>query len=206
MPTRTSLSVTLNVQGTDVVIASDDIDNFVFTLPAPIDFGTWEDFLRYLQTQWGIPPIKIPDLSSVPALQNAYKQVTGVARVRLTTLIVDQPRKTYAIGVTFGFDTPETLIPGVGFKNVGVMVRIQPTEFKLVADLGAGETSLKLPANITIAERGKVMVRIEDELMDAVFDDAASTFTLTRATNGTNKAHAAGATVLLWDVPEPTPA
>jgi hypothetical protein len=195
MPTNTSLSLTLMVNKQPVTINTDSLDSLVFTLPTPINFGTWQDFETYLHDSWGvtIPPYKD---TGVKALDDTYKTLTQGAQLKLTTVTINQPTATYEVGVSVEFKEDPNLLPGVQFHALGLKVRIEPEKFALPADLEKTANTLAMPDPAGEWVNAK-QILIDKEKIDIAKNSSSNSWDLTRAQDSA-ELHNKGAKVLLW--------
>lgn len=204
MPTNTSLSLTLEINNEPVTISTDSLTSLVFTLPRPIDFGTWDNFANYIHENWGLPAPKLEQPIGVKALDDTYKALTETAHLKLTTLTINQPTATYEIGVSVDFSTdPPGLIPGVKFRSLGVKIRIEPEKFALPAKLEQGATTLA----ILDTSKDKEWVNASQILIGKEAIDVSSADGKSWTFKPTGEEHAQGTMVLLWATkkPETTP-
>lgn len=97
--------VILNVNGTSVPIASDDITHALtngveFTLQNPLDLGSINDFMTWAHGTWGVPLL---DSSSLPPpLDKVVDAMTNID-VTIEKLHLKVPAKTDTSGVKYTF-------------------------------------------------------------------------------------------------------
>jgi hypothetical protein len=93
------------------------------------------------------------------ALWDAYLKLEG-AHVVLDTLSLDQPHRTYKVGVSLHVPDPgiEVGIPGLAFDGVGVVVTRTDKTTTLQEKIDATTTTLKLKDATVFADASNVAV------------------------------------------------
>jgi hypothetical protein len=202
-----ALSARVTVQGQSVVLNAGDIGSLskgiVFTLTQPTPLGSPQDFVKWINTTFGAG---LPDLSSVagsipPPLDGAFTQFIN-GQVSLDTLIINQPLCQYQLGVSFTLPgAGVSLLSGLAFNGIGVLVTHQTPASKLTADIDDKVQSLSVTtgegAQFKLPSGKPVNVKIDDEIL-TVSDAVADKLTVTRGQLNTKAAaHKTGATVVL---------
>ena len=133
----TSISVvaTFSFNGQNVVINTGDIakGNFIFSLNQPVVLGSFDDFIDWLNNEFGIPLTSadinnaINSIPQSPDILNSIRNalialVHGV--VTITVLNVNTQAGTFQFGITYVVpDSPAITFLGITFKQLGVMVQ-----------------------------------------------------------------------------------
>jgi hypothetical protein len=129
--TQVSISATLDYNGTPISINSGDIaqlekGNFNFTLTQPVDLGSLDDFIDWLNKEFGVPitSAEVENLAqfiSIPALRKAFNHFLS-ADISITTVVINTTTQVYELGVTFTPEKPVELFGDLKFDSIGVLV------------------------------------------------------------------------------------
>ncbi len=141
--TSVSVSATLDYNGTPIPVNSGDLaqlkkGNFQFTLTQPVVLGSIQNFLEWLQTQFGLPDLS-GDISQVIATLQA--STIGIVRslgnllaaiytgiISITVLVINTATSTYMLGVTMeigGSPGGFPLFGGISLDTIGFLVAHQ---------------------------------------------------------------------------------
>lgn len=141
--TSVSVSATLDYNGTPIPVNSGDLadlrrGNFQFTLTQPVVLGSIQDFLEWLQRQFGLPDLngeisdviatlKNSGIGIVVALGKLLEAIyTGI--ISITVLVINTTSSTYKIGVTMqigGSPDGFNLFDGLNLNSIGFLVAYQ---------------------------------------------------------------------------------
>jgi len=202
--TSMALSARVTVQNQPVVLNASDLSKgIVFTLTQPTTLGSPQDFVDWISTTFNVSPaLKLDTIAkSIPApLDGAFAKFVG-GTVTLDTLIINQPLSQYQLGVSYTIDPGISLIAGLAFNGIGVLITHQVPVTKLTAAVDDKVQSLTVTtgdgAQFTPPQGKTLNIKVDNEIM-TISIVSGDTLTVTRAALGSKAAlHASGATVVL---------
>lgn len=131
--TSISFAATVDFNGEPIAINTGDvsngINNLVFQLNAPVDVGSINDFLNWLNTEFGVP-FSSADLTKIideipgsPAFLKDFRdaiQKIFTTDIWITILNVNAGANTFEVGVTFPIDLQ--IVSFLKLNSIGVMV------------------------------------------------------------------------------------
>lgn len=136
--TSISIVATFSFRGQNVVINTGDIakGNFIFSLNQPVELGSFDDFVDWLNSEFGVPLTsddinsaiaKIPGPPEAPQILADIRgalQALVAGVVTITVLNVNTEAGTFQFGITYVVpDSPAITFLGITFKQLGVMVQ-----------------------------------------------------------------------------------
>ena len=133
--TSVSVVATFIFNGQTIVINTGDItkgvSNLNFSLNNPVVLGSFNDFINWLNNQFGVPLTgndinnAIKQIPTTPAALNDIRNallglVNGV--VTVTVLNVNVAAGTFQVGISYAPTPPVTILGIITFSQLGVMV------------------------------------------------------------------------------------
>jgi len=196
MPTTTAISATCMVNGKKVTLNAGDVSDLakqgiVFRLNDPTQLGSPQEFLGWLKSEFGLD---VPIPSGLPdPLQSSFNLFLQ-GQITLDTLTVDQVQKFYQFGISFNLPTPLSIVPGLGFDGIGMLVTKEFVKTPLLNTGGLSKTDAvvqidKSLATGTGAFANAKKVQIDNETM--VVSTVGTDGKLTVARDATAIAHTA---------------